>query len=328
MDMEGNLEFTAGEDDSGKRLDSVLRKALKGTGLSAIYSLIRRGSVRVEGSKASIGMKIRPGDRIVVRDRSGALSRSLSAVERESPPETPLSLPELIIFENDHVLALDKPRGRTAHGPGGLDAYVRAYLQDKIPPSISFKPGPCHRLDRGTTGVLLFAKSLAGARAAQEAFSSSSVVKIYVAVLDGAVPEACHWIDSLKRLENEGRSVRSDPSGKKAETFVLTISSGNAKSLSIMRISTGRNHQIRVQSAARGHPLSGDAKYGGSPQIGGFILHCAEMGFKGSDDGLLPLRLSAPLPDDSKKSMNAFFGEGSAERAMSEAARLASIEWG
>jgi 23S rRNA pseudouridine955/2504/2580 synthase len=328
METEGNLEFRAGEDDSGKRLDSVLRKALPGAGLSAIYSLIRRGGVRVDGAKASIGMKIHPGNRIAVRDRSGILSRSLTPTEREPLPEMPLSVPELIIFENDHVLALDKPRGRTAHGPGGLDSYVRAYLLDRIPASISFKPGPCHRLDRGTTGVLLFAKSLLGAHAAHEAFSSSAVIKIYIAVLDGSMTEACHWIDSLKRLENENRSVRSDPSGKKAETFVLPLASNGSKSLAIMRISTGRNHQIRAQSASRGHPLSGDAKYGGSPLRGGFILHCAEIGFQGREDDPLPPRLSSPLPQDSRSSINVFFGNGSAERAMSEAARLVSIEWG
>ncbi len=320
MERDDKYRFTAGEDDSGKRLDRVLRRGLPGAGLSAIFSLIRRGLVRVNGSRAPSGYRVAPGDEIEVRGAPAGSSRPAERRVRPGPPGLPLR----IVYEDERVLAIDKPRGRPVHGLGGLDADVIAYLEGKIPPSVSFRPGPCHRLDKGTTGALLFAKSLAGARAAHGAFSSSRVVKAYVALVDGDLESPEHWIDSLARLRNEGRSVRSDSEGKKAETFASPIRRSLEATLAVMRITTGRNHQIRAQSAERGHPLSGDAKYGGSAREGGFILHCAFLGFR---DGVLPRALSAPLPADSAAALDEAFGPGAAAAAMAEAERFGAIEW-
>jgi 23S rRNA-/tRNA-specific pseudouridylate synthase len=90
-----------------------------------------------------------------------------------------------VVFENDHLLVVYKEAGMLAHGAGGLDESVLSYLEGKLPPSLSFAPGPLHRLDRGTSGLLTFSKSLAGAQAFSSALAGREIGKRYLGVLQG-----------------------------------------------------------------------------------------------------------------------------------------------
>jgi len=311
------MEFLAGADDDGRRIDRVLRKAMGGLGLSAIHACLRRGDVRVNGLRAGADQRLKSGDRISV-----SLPASIDpSTVRSSPSTTPRGDAEhvwdALVFESEHILALNKPRGRLVHGPGGLESDVAAYLQGNLPPSISFRPGPCHRLDRNTSGVLVFAKSIIGAREARLAFSGQGSTKLYLAVLDGLLESVQEWLDLIDRDQEIHKSFPALSGGREARSLAMPLAWGGGKTLAALRIASGRTHQIRVQAASRFHPLSGDLKYGGSAMAGGYILHCAAIGFKGY--AALPTRIAAAPPEPAVKAMDGIFGEGAASRAYAEA---------
>ncbi|MCL1818371.1 MAG: pseudouridine synthase, partial [Spirochaetaceae bacterium] len=166
-----------GPNDCGKRIDRILRVCFPAAGLGALFAALRRGEISVNGKKVSQNYRVAEGDQISVK-------------KTFLPRETPLarSLPhqaaggffnKYIVFEDENFLALNKPWGRLSHGPGSLAEEAAAYLAPFLPPSLSFSPGPLHRLDRNTTGLIFFSKSLEGARAFSAALRAGSIRKTY-----------------------------------------------------------------------------------------------------------------------------------------------------
>jgi 23S rRNA pseudouridine955/2504/2580 synthase len=192
------------------------------------------------------------------------------------PPPAGTASPALrIIYESADLLAVNKEAGVEVHGPGSLDALARAYLAPKLPPSLSFRPGPLHRLDRPTSGVLVFSASLRGARRFSALLREGKIRKLYLALAEGNVEEPGFWEDSLFR-DREARRTLVSAEGKPARTRFspLGVCAGNGAgpySLLMLEPETGRCHQIRAQAAARGHPLGGDKKYGGRPLPAAFF---------------------------------------------------------
>jgi 23S rRNA pseudouridine955/2504/2580 synthase len=178
---------------------------------------------------------------------------------------------------------------------------VREYLAGKLPPSLSFRPGPLHRLDRPTSGIIVFSSDLSGARFFSAMLREGRVKKQYLAVADGIIEKAGTWEDELFRDTSLRKTLKTagdaaGMNGGKALTMVRPLASdAGGHTLILVETVTGRTHQIRAQAAVRGHPLSGDGKYGGSPQKGGFLLHAWKIGIPRAD-GKDPIRLTAPLP--------------------------------
>jgi 23S rRNA pseudouridine955/2504/2580 synthase len=219
----------------------------------------------------------------------------------------------LILWESEDYLVLNKPRGALVHGAESLDEYVKAYLFEKTPPSLSFSPGPLHRLDRNTTGVLFFSKSITGARVFSEALRKRRVSKKYLALLEGKPSGAPVWRDTLSRIA-DGRTAlidRDAPEGKEAETEVRPLIFQGTYTLCLVTLHTGRTHQIRAQASAHGHPLAGDKKYGGKPFPGGYVLHAAELAlYEGEGPKERPaLLVKAPLPPGVRENLAALFGK-------------------
>jgi 23S rRNA pseudouridine955/2504/2580 synthase len=320
--------LTAAADDDGRRLDRILRKALPDMPLSAIHSLLRKGRILVDGVPGKGALRVRSGAVIQVPVDGGEL-RAAAPVKSPGPSNYSLD----IIWENADFLALNKPAGLAVHGPDrfpsrrspsadSLETLARAYLAPKLPPSLSFKSGPLHRLDRPSSGIILFSKSLEGARAFSSLLRERRVRKTYLALLEGLLDRDETWEDILSRDRKLGKSFAGSGGGastgedapKAALTRVYplarTAAAGTAGfTLARLEIATGRTHQIRAQAAAHGHPLAGDRKYGGAAQEGGFLLHAWSLELPGDPPGGLPRRLEAPLPDYFSKRIVALFGE-------------------
>jgi 23S rRNA pseudouridine955/2504/2580 synthase len=196
------------------------------------------------------------------------------------------------------------------HGPGSLAVQAAAWLSGKISPSLSFRPGPLHRLDKPTSGIVVFSMNLEGARRFSALLRDGSVKKSYLALVDGTIREPLVWEDRLFREKDVQKTFVSDmtdKTGKYAFTAVrpLARAAGRAEySLILAEIATGRTHQIRAQAAAHGFPLSGDGKYGGSPLEGGLLLHAWTLDFP---EGEGRTHIEAPLPERFRKKIETLF---------------------
>ncbi len=332
-------KVTPGEDDRGRRLDRVLRRVLPETPLGHIFAVIRKGRVRVNGRKVAGGYRIVDGDELQI-DESLLDSEDCRGTNGHHTPVSPLGgeLRHSVIFENEHLLGMNKPRGIAVHGPDGLDQQVRTYLGDSLPHSLSFRPGPIHRLDRNTTGIVFFGKSAVGARRLSEYLRNDSARKVYMAVLDGALRTPVVWEDRLRRdtrkrrshrvsgspgrdtsnrsSSNRSSSNRRHEAGQTAVTGVCPILWNNEATLALCTIRTGRTHQIRAQAAIHDVPLLGDRKYGGRAERGGYILH-AMVFILPEDDETLGFRyVYADPPSSVLERLDRRFGLISAERIL------------
>jgi 23S rRNA pseudouridine955/2504/2580 synthase len=312
------LTLTAAADDDGRRLDRVLRKALPDLPLSAIHSLLRKGRVLVNGEPEKGACRVRAGAAIQVR-AAGVVSLQKQGALNSAPNLEPRDLH--ILWEDANFLVLNKPAGLAVHGPDGntLETLVRSYLAPKLPPSLSFKPGPLHRLDKPTSGIIVFSKTLEGARSFSVLLRERRVRKTYLALLEGFLDRDETWEDALIRDRELGESFvlpGGFPVGgapREARTRVSPLAFSPAAgaaggALARLEIDTGRTHQIRVQAAARGHPLAGDRKYGGAVQRGGFLLHAHTLELPDRVLPGLPRRLEAPLPERFRKRIEELFG--------------------
>ena len=300
------MELRTGENDSGRRLDRVLRKALQNHPLPLLYRLLRQGLVLVNGKPA------KAQDRVT----AGALISIPSLENRVSSPAPPpagrLQKPPDILWQGSGLLAVNKPSGLSVHGPDSLDTIVRSYLADTLPASLSFKPGPLHRLDKPTSGVIVFSTSIEGARNFSRLMLEQKILKTYLALVEGRIEKEEIWQDELVRDKNLKKTFVAAPlsggeknNAKAALTRVRPCAANGSYTLVTAEISTGRTHQIRAQAGAHGHPLAGDRKYGGhvlhtGQDRTGFFLHAWKL-------ELPDISIEAPLPPAFRKLIAAMF---------------------
>jgi len=304
------LILTAGSDDSGRRLDRILRKALRQTPLSAIHRMLRQGLVLVGGCKADAGRRVLSGEIITVLDVE-CDTHAAEPLKIGVKTGASLPVPE-ILFEGSGLLILNKPAGLSVHGRGSLDSMVQSYLAPKLPPSLSFRPGPLHRLDKPSSGVLAFSAGLEGARLFSGMMRGGMINKDYLAIVEGRIKKAETWKDGLFRdtrikktfTENQVGNNSERLKEKYAVTCVSPLTANKDCSLVLFRIETGRTHQIRAQAASRGHPLLGDRKYGAGPLSGGFLLHAWRLHLPPP----FPPMIEAPLPENFRKTISKIFG--------------------
>ena len=218
----------------------------------------------------------------------------------------------MILYEDNHCLALAKPAGLLTQGvPAGiptLEAWAKDYLKRKHAKAGNVYLGIPHRLDRPVSGVVLFARSTKAAQRLAEQFRDRIVKKCYVALVEGSAPEQGEWRDFLLKLPEQSRSAVVDEGTEGAREAVLRftrLAVGDEETLLRLEPVTGRMHQLRVQAASRGLPIKGDAAYGARSPFGppaelerdrAIALHGWSLTF------LHPIRyepvtVRAPLPD-------------------------------
>lgn len=288
-------------DQAGQRIDNFLISQLKGVPRSRIYRLLRKGEVRVNGGRTKADYKLAPGDQVRLPP---------VRVPQRPPPRVPGSnLIELVtqafLYEDDDVLAINKPPGLAVHGGSGIDLGLIEILRHHFQ---SQRLELVHRLDRETSGCVLVAKRRQVLKDLQAQFREGTVHKRYQVLVAGSWPRHCNRIEAplLKnQLAGGERMVMVSSAGKPSATEFRVLRRFQQVSLLEANLLTGRTHQIRVHTQHVGHPIVGDDKYGdrecnklmaryGARRL---FLHSAHLDFR-RPGGQERLALEAPVPHD------------------------------
>jgi 23S rRNA pseudouridine1911/1915/1917 synthase len=278
----------------GQRLDRVLAQQAPEFSRSHLQSLIERGHVRVDGQVASQNSrKVKVAQHIAVELIPTAQALAFK-------PEL-MSLP--IVYEDEHVLVINKPAGLVVHpGAGNWTGTLLNGLLAYLPSSALLpRAGIVHRLDKGTTGLMVVAKTLLAVTELVRAIAARDVRREYAAVVHGASTSSAQVFEgSIGRDPQSRLRMAVLGSGKAARTDVQWLDVQSSEFGAVhCRLHTGRTHQIRVHLSHAGHPLVGDTLYGGKSQLGleRPALHAWKLSFQHPVRGAT-LSFEAPFPDD------------------------------
>lgn len=297
------IEFVVTPEFDGQRLDRFLVSVLEQQSRSQIQKLIADGQISIARGEARANLMVRDGDRITVR----LPDVRPATLEGES-------LPLEILYQDEDVAVLNKPPGMVVHpgaghASGTLVNALLHHLTDLSGIGGETRPGIVHRLDRGTSGVMVVAKNDAAHQELARQFHDREVEKEYVALVWGVV-QAGRRIDAAIGRDPANRQKMS-ATAKHARHAVTRITKAHhlpGMTLCQVAIQTGRTHQIRVHLSAIGHPIVGDALYGGvHRRVPGDIravqrlerpfLHAERLAFHHPRDGRR-IEFTAPLADD------------------------------
>lgn len=315
----GVRQVEIGPERDGQRIDNALMTLLKGVPKSMIYRILRTGQVRVNGKRAKPDTRLAAGDML----RIPPVRTAEKAPDKGPAPALVSAVTESIIFEDKHFLVIDKPTGVASHGGSGVSHGAIELLRAARP---NEHLELVHRLDRDTSGVLVFAKTRAGLTGLQAAIRDNAVTKQYLCLMDGHPGKAKFSVNAplLKSVLQGGeRMVRVSDNGKPSLTFFQEMEHYPGARLMQATLGTGRTHQIRVHAAHIGHPLAGDPKYGNKEMNKAFkdlglnrmFLHASHMSFE--LDGR-SYSFSAPLTDDLKDFLDVLAVKGNKIRRLWE----------
>ena len=246
------------ENHAGQRVDNYLLNLLSGVPRTLIYRILRKGEVRVNGSRCKPSRRLEHGDqlrvppvRVAVREPGKASQGLLEALSSR------------ILYEEKGLLVVDKPSGLAVHGGSGISIGLIEALRQLRPEETGLEL--VHRLDRETSGCVMIAKRRSMLRHLHEALRVGKVDKRYQALVVGQWSKRRTKVSKpLKKnvLQSGERVVRASPEGKESETHFALLRNFADCSLIEARPLTGRTHQIRVHTQVAGHPILGDEKYG------------------------------------------------------------------
>jgi len=319
---------TVDADWAGQRLDNFLLRLLKGVPKTHVYRIIRSGEVRINKARVSADTRLQAGDQLrlpPVRTSARAELKAREISRHGAMSSTGLVAPARqfpLLYEDEQLLAVNKPAGVAVHGGSGVAFGVIEQLRMARPAEKFLEL--VHRLDRETSGVLLVAKKRMALKNLQEQFRERDTDKVYLALVQG------HWPDRLKVLdqyllkvtrEDGERRVsivsKDHPQAMRALSLVkvqqrLNLAEVGELSLLQVTIRTGRTHQIRVHLAGAGHPIVGDDKYGdfelnrrlqkmpGQAMLSRMFLHAWQLQFNHPVDRKR-IALQAALPAELKQ---------------------------
>ena len=309
-DTESTVHLEAGDEHAGLRVDHFLTSLLPGRSRSQIQRLIKEGRARIGATTARASTPIQPGDRV-----------SLSVPAPAPATPQPEALPLRIVHEDSDLIVVDKPAGMIVHPAAGqtrgtLVNALLHHVRDLSGVGGELRPGIVHRLDRGTSGLMVVAKHDAAHADLSRQFSDREVEKEYVALVWGVV-HAGKRID-MPIGRDSGRRDRMSTRARRARSAATRVTRAEhlaGVSLLHVAIATGRTHQIRVHLSAIGHPIVGDATYRGVRRhhpahlraVGRLerpFLHSGRLAFAHPRDKRR-VEFNSPLPSDLQEVLDA-----------------------
>ena len=265
-------EFTIGSNDAGQRLDRFLAKAVPLLPASLAQKYIRLKRIKLGGKRVDRDTRLKEGDVLQLYINDEFFDKP-----REDNAYLTVATPKLnIVYEDDHILLVDKRPGLAVHPHDGAEYgrtlidHIQAYLYQKREwrprEENAFTPALCNRIDRNTGGIVIAAKTAEALRVMNQKIKDRELDKRYLAIVEGTPkPRDGSLKGYLFKDAKKNRVFVTDTpqtGSKSCQTNYKTIVSKNGLSLVECELITGRTHQIRAQFAHAGHPLLGDGKYG------------------------------------------------------------------
>ncbi len=297
------LVFEVSEVEAGARLDAYLAAHIEGWSRARLQRLIESGDVLVNGKPAKVSHKVSAKDEVEVELTPAPASNFI-----------PENIPLEIVFEDDHVIVINKPAGLVVHPAAGVHsgtlANALAYHFQQLSNAGSIRPGIVHRLDKDTSGLLVAAKTESDHENLSDQFRAREIFKSYVALVYGVVKQESGRIEQPIARDPRNRTrMAIVPGGRGALSLYKVRRSYNAFTLLEVELKTGRTHQIRVHLSWLKHPVVGDELYGGGRdhnvqdvqlraqirKLKRQFLHAEQLGFRHPHTGQ-QMRFEAPLP--------------------------------
>lgn len=289
------LEVTP--DFDGKRIDQCLAASFSDCSRSFLQKLLKDGKVSINGKTQKASSKVAAGDAVLVL-----------LPEPEELNVDPENIPLDILYEDDDLLVVNKPKGMVVHPAAGHSSgtLVNAVLYH-CRGNLSgingvLRPGIVHRIDKDTTGSVIVCKNDAAHQALAVQFANHTITRRYRAIVHGVLTDDEGIIDAPIGRDNADRKKMAvnQVNGKRAVTHYTVLERFERFTYIECRLETGRTHQIRVHMASIGHPLLGDSVYGPKkcpfPKLEGQTLHAMILGFVHPRTGEY-IETSAPLPE-------------------------------
>ena len=289
-------EFVVEQETAGQRIDRFLSGEDTGLSRSALQALVADGHVLCNGRLVAKSLKLKAGDTIVLEIPD---AKPIEAV----PQDIPLD----IVYEDEHLLVVNKPKGMVVHpAPGNPDGTMVNALLWHCAGRLSgiggaIRPGIVHRIDKDTSGLLVVAKTDAAHQALTEQMSVHSIHRVYHAVVYGNLKEDTGFVEAPIGRDPKDRKKMAvtQQNSKYAYTGWQVLERFGNFTYIACKLKTGRTHQIRVHMASIGHPLAGDAVYGPKNcirSLNGQCLHAKELGFVHPATGEW-MQFDSSLPD-------------------------------
>ncbi len=304
--------FLVNSEDSAKRLDVFLSQKDLVLSRSQVKRLIERGNVQVEGRKAKAGLRLRENEVVTL---------ILPEPQRLEAEAQPISLS--ILYEDRQLIVVNKAAGMVVHpGAGNYSGTLVNALLHHCPDLAGIggflRPGIVHRLDKDTSGVLVVAKNDLAHRFLSEQFKKHTISRRYIGIVFGQLAEEGQIEASIGRHPSHRKKMSTRPRrGREARTHWKVLERFRHFNLAEFRLETGRTHQIRVHLSSLGHPLLGDALYGGRKRLASIeplplrqglqrlrrqALHAASLGFV-HPVTRETLEFSSPTPEDMEEAI-------------------------
>ncbi|WP_289138154.1 RluA family pseudouridine synthase [uncultured Brevibacillus sp.] len=309
MSSKNWMEYTVTEEDVGMNVEQIVRQKMNVSG-RMMQRLTRSKGILLNRKQPFLQRQVKTGDQIAVRvvDRQPLQDKAPVEAKRSVTPE---SIPPIeILYEDDHLLIVNKPAGMMVHPikqeQSGTLVHVLADLF--LAKGVQLNPHPVHRLDKETSGAILLAKSSYGHQLADRLLREGGIHREYLAIVNGVVEDEAGTIDApIGRDPKHPTRRRVVDTGDHAVTHYEVTKRTSQMSLVRVWLETGRTHQIRVHFAHLGHPLAGDTMYGAARGLmRRQALHASSLRFEH------PIRKEeiaahAPLPADMKRLIQAEF---------------------